>query len=209
MYYEAEFKANKEDLRSLYATDGSGRVDGLEVLLYCLRFDDATTRAKRKENDPAAAVSKLLYELINNIQVNFSLGSNTCVDEMLANFRGRCRFKMYMPRKPTRFGIKIMILCDAHSSYCYNAYIYTGKNSDGHGLDNEYNSCSAPTKYVVCLSKCIFNTNHNVTGDNWFSSVPLANILMKKGLTYLGTLEKNKTDIPTLFQAIRDREVGP
>lgn len=216
LFFGAVFKANKEDLKSLYATDGSGREifrfvmsqKRIEILLYCLRFDDPTTRAARKENDPAAAISKLFYELIGNFQKSFALGSYTCVDEMLAKFRGRCKFKVYMPRKPARFGIKILILTDARSSYCYNAYIYTGKNSDGYQLSNEYNNCSAPTKSVVRLTQCIFNTNRNVTGDNWFSSIPLADLLTKKGLTYLGTLKKNKTEIPAAFQANRDRELG-
>lgn len=122
--------------------------------------------------------------------------------------RGRCKFKIYMPRKPAKFGLKIMMLCDARSSYCYNAYIYTGKNSDGSGLSNEYANCSNPTKPVIRLTQCIFNTNRNVTGDNWFSSIPLAELLSKKGLTYVGTLKKNKPEIPLSFQVNRRREVG-
>lgn len=198
LYYGAVFKSNTEDLRSLYATDGTGREifrfvmshKRLEILLYCLRFDEKATRRERKQSDPAAPISKLFDELVANFKSNFHLGAYTCVDEMLCKFRGRCKFRVYMPKKPAKYGLKLMILTDARNSYCYNAYLYTGKGSDGKGLADEYKSCSIPTKSVVRLTECIFHTNRNVTADNWFSSIPLSVLLLKKGLTYLGTLKK-------------------
>jgi hypothetical protein len=55
----------------------------------------------------------------------------------LIPFRGRCRFRMYMLSKPAKYGIKVMCLTDAHSSYLYNAYIYVGKDCDGATLSEE------------------------------------------------------------------------
>lgn len=216
LYYGAIFKSNTEDLRSLYATDGTGREifrlvmshKRLEIILYCLRFDDRTTRSERKQSDPAAPISKLFGEIVANFKHNFHVAAYTCVDEMLCNFRGRCKFRVYMPNKPAKYGLKLMILTDARNSYCYNAYIYTGKGSDGEGLGEEYKSCSIPTKAVVRLTECIFNTNRNVTADNWFSSIPLSELLLKKGLTYLGTLKKNKPEIPASFQPNATKKVG-
>lgn len=45
----------------------------------------------------------------------------------------------------------------------------------------------------------MFNTNRNVTADNWFSSIEIVEELRKRGLTYVGTLKKNKREIPPQF----------
>lgn len=43
----------------------------------------------------------------------------------------------------------------------------------------------------------IFNSNQNITGDNWFSSIELITELKRHSLTYVGTLRKHKRDIPS------------
>ncbi|CAB3232826.1 unnamed protein product [Arctia plantaginis] len=57
---------------------------------------------------------------------------------MLVAFRGRCKFKVYMPKKPTKYGIKIQCLTDARSGYLLNVHIYVGKHSDSQNLTAEY-----------------------------------------------------------------------
>ena len=49
------------------------------------------------------------------------------IDEMLAVVRGRCRFKVYMPLKPGKYGLKIELLTDAKHRYVLNAIPYVGK----------------------------------------------------------------------------------
>jgi len=46
------------------------------------------------------------------------------------------------------------------------------------------------------LCKPYFGSKRNITGDNWFTSVPLVKDLLEKGLTYVGTIRKNKGEIP-------------
>ncbi|UYV80043.1 hypothetical protein LAZ67_18001487 [Cordylochernes scorpioides] len=50
------------------------------------------------------------------------------VDEMLVGFRGKCPFKIYIPSKPNKYVIKIVILADSRTHYIYNAMVYTGKS---------------------------------------------------------------------------------
>ena len=127
---------------------------------------------------------------------------------MLLAVKGRCKFVIYMPNKPSKYGIKIMILSDARQFYVYNAYIYHGKGSDGLGLTEVEKKLAVPTQSVLRLVKPIENSNRNVTADNWFSSTPLAEILLQKRLTYLGTLKKNKREIPSEFKPNKNRAVG-
>ncbi|KAK2579795.1 hypothetical protein KPH14_012721 [Odynerus spinipes] len=162
----------------------------LEVLMNTIRFDDAETREQRRELHLAAPISELFQSFIQNCQEFYSIGNCACVDEMLVAFRGRCKFKMYMPKKPAKYGIKIMCITDARNCYLLNACIYLGKDSDGQNLTQEQKRLSKPTQAVLRLLHPIEGSNRNVTADNWFSSIELVNILKEKRLTYVGTLKK-------------------
>lgn len=215
LIYTEAFKAGRESIHSFFATDGTGRdvfrctmtKKRFLFLLVALRFDNATDRPERMKEDRAAAISHLFNTFVENSQRNFSIGTHACIDETLIGFRGRCSFVMYMPKKPNKYGVKLMSLTDARTSYLYNAYIYSGKGSDGIGLSAEQKKLKVPTQAVVRLVKPIEKSNRNVTADNWFSSMEVVTELRKKGLTYLGTLKKNKPMIPACFLPNKTREV--
>lgn len=214
LMFTAVFKSNNEDLCALFSTDGTGRdifrsvmsLKRISVLLVCLRFDNSFDRAERKKDDPTAPISWLFERFVENCQECYSIGEYACVDEMLVGFRGKCRFKMYIPNKPRKYGLKIMVLNDAKTHYFLNGYIYSGKDSDGITLSADEKKFSKPTQAVVRLSKPIAGTNRNVTADNWFSSLELVRELKKNGLTYVGTLRKNKREVPPAFLPARGRQ---
>lgn len=196
--YTAAFKSNHEDISSLFATDGTGREvfrlamseRRFSTILNCLRFDDVRDRDERKKTDPVAAITDLLEKFNNNSQAAYTLGANATVDEMLVAFRGRCGFKMYMPSKPAKYGLKMQCLTDARTSYVCNTYLYCGKGSDGLYLSEDEKKYNIPTQAVLRLCKPIFGTNRNITTDNWYTSIELANVLKNKQLTLVGTLKK-------------------
>lgn len=216
LIYTAIFKSNHEDIRSLFATDGTGRdvfrlslsAKRFAVLLNCLRFDNPDDREEHKQSDPGAAVSELLQKFNASSQASFSLGSNATVDEMLVAFRGNCRFKMYMPSKPAKYGLKLQCLADARTSYVYNTYLYCGKGSDSMGLSQEEKKYGITTQAVIRLCKPLYHTNRNITTDNWYTSLDLVKVLKDNGLTLVGTIKKNKKEIPAEFQPARNRQVG-
>lgn len=216
LFYSAVFKSNHEDISSIFATDGSGRdifrcvtsKNRFSILLACLRFDNPDDREARKINDPAAAISGIFNKFVNNCQSVYTMGTCVCVDEMLVGFRGRCKFKMYLPLKPVKYGLKIMCLVDAKTNYFYNGYIYVGKDSDGNTLDENDRKFSKPTQSVLRLTKPINKTNRNITADNWFTSIELIEELKKRGNTYVGTVRKNKKEIPPEFLPKKNRQVG-
>lgn len=214
--FTAIFKSSNESVESLFSTDGCGRdifrctmpLKRFLFLLISLRFDNSSDREERKKVDKCAAISKIFYQFIENCQKCLSLGPYVTIDEMLVPFRGHCGFRLYMPNKPAKYGLKIMCLTDAKSGYLYNAYIYSGKGSDGEGLNENEKIFSKPTQSVLRLTNPIAGSRRNVTADNWFSSVEVVNELRKKGITYLGTVKKNKREIPPQFLPNRNREVN-
>ena len=48
------------------------------------------------------------------------------IDEMMVGTRCRVVFLQYLPKKPTKFGIKVWINSEAKSGYVLNFQIYTG-----------------------------------------------------------------------------------
>lgn len=109
---------------------------------------------------------------------------------MLLGFRGRCRFRTYIPSKSRKYGIKPVILCDPKTHYFWNGYICTGKGSDGNAISDKEKKIAKPTQAVFNLVKPLEGTNRNITADNWFTSIELLSELKKKGFTYVETIKK-------------------
>lgn len=173
-----------------------------EFLINCLRFDDKTTRAERKVVDKFTPIRKIWDLFITNCESNYTPYEYVTIDEQLLNFRGRCSFKMYLPNKPDKYGLKIVMMCDAKTYYMCSAIPYTGKDPNRNPQDG-----SIPTQYVMKLSKIIAGTNRNITMDNWFSSFELAQKLLENKLTMVGTLRKNKREIPIQFLDVKRKEI--
>lgn len=216
LLYSSVFRSNHENADFIFATNGTGREifrcvmskNRFLTLINCLRFDDVETRTERLKYNKLAAISDIFDAFINNCKQNYTLGTHVCIDEMLIAFRGRCKFRIYMPNKPNKYGLKVLLLVDADTFYVYNAYVYHGKGSDGEGLNDVEKRLGIPSQSVIRLCEGIEGSNRNITADNWFSSIELLNELKDRGLTYLGTVKKNKKEIPPEFQPNKDREVG-
>nr|CAI5851047.1 unnamed protein product [Callosobruchus analis] len=192
LYFLGVFKSGHEDLRSLWATDGTGRdifrctmpLARFSFLLCCLRFDNEETRKERMKENKLAAISEVFDLFIRNCQEMFSPGEFLTVDEMLVPFRGRCGFRMYIPRKPAKYGIKVQVLADAKTHYLVNAEVYTGKN-----IKKTKSKFSHPTEVVLRLATPVARTNRNITSDDWYSSLELVNELKKLSFTFLDRKE--------------------
>ncbi|KAJ8386982.1 hypothetical protein AAFF_G00161590 [Aldrovandia affinis] len=124
-------------------------------------------------------------------------GPNVTVDERLVAFRGHCPFKQYMPSKPAKYGIKIWAACDANSSYALNLQVYTGKPIGGAAERNQ------GMRVVLDMAQAL--RGHNITCDNFLTSYNLGQELLKKKLTMVGTVRKNRTELSAELLAIKNR----
>lgn len=175
--------------------------DRFHFLLRCLRFDDLTTREERKQFDKLAPIRRLFDLFVENCKKTYTVGANTTIDEKLEAFRGRCSFKQYIPSKPNRYGIKIFALVDSATSYASNLEVYVGKQPEG-----PYEQLNNPQNIVLRLIEPISGTNRNLTCDNWFTSIDLVKKLFHDHkITYVGTIKKNKRELPPEFSNTRAR----
>lgn len=175
-----------------------------KFLINCLRFDDKATRDERKKTDKLAPIRHIWQILLENCRSLYKPGSYLAIDEQLVGFRGRCPFRMYMPSKPNKYGIKIIMMCDNSTKYMVDARLYMGKGSVP-------TNRSAAEFFVEELVISIENTNRNITMDNWFTSVPLVQkLFIEKGLTVVGTIKRNKPEFPSEFtdKKYKKRKVG-
>nr|CAH7717465.1 unnamed protein product [Callosobruchus chinensis] len=74
-----------------------------------------------------------MNKFINNCTGNYKPSAYLCIDEQLVGFRGRCLFRIYMPNKPNKYGMKIVMLCDVATKYVLNASPYLGKSTNTNG----------------------------------------------------------------------------
>ena len=97
-----------------------------------LRFphlNDNRNYKKRGEpgHDPLFKLRPFLQPLIANFQRCYTLAKEISVDETMIGFKGRLIFIQYMPKKPTKWGLKAYVLADSTTGYMYNWILYTGK----------------------------------------------------------------------------------
>lgn len=164
-----------------------------KFLINCLRFDDKATRDVRKQTDKLAPIRHIWQIFLENCRTLYKPGTYLAIDEQLVGFRGRCPFRMYIPSKPNKYGIKIIMMCDNSTKYMVDARVYLGKGTVPANR-------SAAEFFVRELVASVENTNRNLTMDNWFTSVSLTqHLLFEKGLTVVGTIKRNKPEFPLEF----------
>lgn len=200
-------KSRHESYDQLWSTD-IGRpflraclsLSRFTIICKFLRFDDRATREDRRMRDKLAAIRDIWEIFVQRCRSCYIPGSNCTIDEQLVGFRGHCPFRVYMSSKPDKYGIKVWWLCDSATGYAFNGQVYLGRvgNLPEVGLAG---------RVVHDLCRPLYNTGRNITMDNFFSSVPLAETLLNENLTVLGTLRANKAQIPPQFQKDNRREL--
>jgi len=149
-----------------------------------------------------AAFREIWDKFIGLCKSLYLVGSAVCINEQLLLFRGTCGFQQYMPKKPSKYGIKIWMMCDCATKYMMNAKVYLGK-------ENNKVACGLASDVVCTLIQPVSGQDRggrNVTTDNFFMPVDLANQLKNKKLTLVGTVKQNKGEIPQRFKPARQRD---
>nr|CAI5837678.1 unnamed protein product [Callosobruchus analis] len=184
-------------LREFWETNGTGveifpAVMGyrrMKILLQCLRFDRISTRQNRKAIDKFAPIRGVWKLSVSNCKISY------CVGE-------RCPFRVYIPNKPTKYGIRIFALVDARTFYSVNLDVYLGEQPIGPFRVN-----NKVPNVVKRMTEPINGSSRNVTMDNWFTPFSvIEDLFTNHRLTVVGTVKKNKRELPT---ELTDRKSRP
>lgn len=173
-----------------------------KFLLRALRFDDIRDREDRAKIDKLAPIREIFDLFLTNFQNFFVPSAEMTLDEQLLAFRGRCPFRQYIPSKPAKYGVKVFALVDVHYPYTFNLEIYAGQQPEGpFHLSNE--RCDV----VMRVVRPVLGRHINITMDNWFSSLQVAKLMFENGTTMVGTVRKDKREVPRLFREARGNPI--
>ncbi|KAL1513769.1 hypothetical protein ABEB36_003135 [Hypothenemus hampei] len=154
-----------------------------------IRFDQ---KSNRDENDKFAPIREIWDIFIKNCMTYYNPHKFCTVDEQLLGFRGRCPFRVFIKSKPVKYGLKIVTLNDATTSYLIYGIPYIRKENFVGSLE------IIPQKIFTDVTIPIHGSNRTITCGSWFTSIMLIEMMMDApyNLTITGTLKKNKKEIP-------------
>ena len=127
-------------------------------------------------------------------------GRNVSIDEMMIGTRCRISFLEYIPKKPTRFGIKVWVLAEAKTGYVLDFDIYTGAEADPVKKGLGY-------RVVMKLMEQYQGKGHCVFIDNFYTSPQLLLDLLAHSTYCVGTVKTNRKDFPV--QLIPEETMDP
>lgn len=100
------------------------------------------------------------------------------------------RIPWEMSFSSAEYEIKIWWACDAGTSYPLACEVYLGRQL---GSEHEINQGARALK---SFAKRWLRSGRNIVTDNFFTSIQLAEDLLIDHTTLVGTIRKNKPDIP-------------
>ena len=126
-------------------------------------------------------------------------GFDLTIDKQLFPCETRCPFIQFMPKKPDKLGIKFWLLVDAKSKYLCNGKPYLGKDPT-RTRENDL-----PANVCLWLMQPFVKKGYNVTMDNFFTSINLADKLKAQKTTLLGTVRKQRKEIPKVETMMKSK----
>ncbi|XP_066260450.1 piggyBac transposable element-derived protein 4-like [Euwallacea similis] len=203
LYLSGVLKSNRLNLDEMWDKNGTGvelfrltmPQQRFRFLMQHLRFDDGTTRSDRRQYDKLASIREVFTDFVLKCKAAYVPFENVTIDEKLEAFRGKCSFRQYIPSKPTRYELKVFALVDSKTFFTLNLEVYLGRQPEG-----PFSFSNSPKDVVMKLCDSIKGTGRNITVDNWFTSMELLQTLKKDfNLTLIGTIRKNKRELPQEF----------
>ena len=147
------------------------------------------TRAERRSADKFAPYQDIWNTFSENRKHHYESPTLLCIDEQLVPSRGRCPFRQYLLAKPD--GMKVFLLADCEPGYIFNDIPYPGKSDSATS-----STTGLADQMVETLSKYLWSAGRNITADNYFTDFESTEELLNHQTTYVGTVRKNKRDIP-------------
>ena len=155
-------------------------------ILRFLRFDDKCTRRGQLDTDKFTHIRKIFEKFLNNCATKYTPTFSLTIDEQLMPMKNCCPFIAYIPNKPEKFGIKFWLLIEVESKYVVNLQPYLGaqekESRQGVPLSQDV---------VLRLVSPVKSKGYNITTNNFFTSIALAEKLKAIATNVLGTVSAN------------------
>lgn len=174
--------------------------DRYKLILRLLHFSDNSSPSQ----DSLVKIRLIVEHTRKTFREALNPFENLVIDESLLLFKGRLRFKQYIPKKRSRFGIKIFVLCDVQSNYIIDYIVYAGAGTEIITGNADWGKSG---DVVVSLLLPYLNKGHTIYLDNWYSSPDLFLWLNEKLTNAVGTVRKNRKNLPPLPEKLKKGEI--
>ena len=130
-----------------------------------------TDPSEEDSEDPMRKLSSFLDILRDRFKEVYTPEQNVAVDEYLSLWKGRLKFRVYIPNKRERYGVKVYMLCESNSAYLYNFKVYSGSGTTypeptGVAFPKAFKDFPSYSKVVLSLLDGLFGLGYCVTLDN-------------------------------------------
>ena len=175
-----------------------------ELLMRFLHLSDSSTMPPRSSPlyDRQYKIRPIIDILIKNFKGLYTPRERKSVDESMIGFKGRLSWVQYIPKKPTKWGLKAWVLADSSNGYVWNWRLYTRKE-EGHARDGKgLGHC-----VVLDLVNDLAGKGYFLFVDNYYTSPALFTDLIHLGFSACGTEKMNRKGLSTTFKNV-DLEKG-
>lgn len=183
-----------------------------KIMRYIHVVDNSLQKKKGEDGyDPLFKVRPLTDHLSAVFPQYYHPGRHLSIDEMMIGTRCKISFLQYLPKKPTKFGIKVFVNSESKSGYVLTFQIYTGKSTKKKEESEGSQSISNPVSYDVVfdLLEPYLGKGHWVFMDNYYSSPKLFKDLLERQTFATGTLRQNRKSFPDVLKSKNNKlEVG-
>ncbi|CAJ1059672.1 activating transcription factor 7-interacting protein 1 isoform X3, partial [Xyrichtys novacula] len=184
---------NDETGRPIFrATMSLGKFHTISAVL---RFDDRETRPALRIADKLAAIRDVWDKWVQQLPLMYNPGPDVTVDERLVAVLFVSICQANLENMASSYGLLVM-----HAQITLG----TCKFTQGSQLV-ELQRKKQGMRVVLEMTEGL--RGHNVTCDNFFTSRELGQVLLKKRITMVGTVRRNKPELPPALTATRGREV--
>lgn len=161
----------------------------LILSLFHLNNNDNNVARGQDGHDPIFKVRRVYDHLRMKFEEVYSPGENIAIDEGMIAWRGNLSFRVYMPDKPDKFGVKLFMLCDSSNGYCSRLEIY-------HGTQQQPSEKGKIYDLVMRLINPYLGAGYKLYVDNYYSSPYLFHDLYQRQTGACGTLRVNRKGVP-------------
>lgn len=170
-----------------------------EILLKFFHIVDKDTlpRLGEPNYDPCGRFQSLIDHCNRLFKQYYIPNEKLSVDESLVGTKKRIAITQYIPKKKHhKWGIKLWVLCDADTKYCYQFYCYKGARYETERARIDRFGLGYTVVVKLLEMANLLNKGFHMFLDNFFVTKKLARYLYSKNTNLTGTVRIDRKGIP-------------
>ena len=179
-----------------------------KFLIAHISFDDHTLRPTRWRHNRFVAFRESFEEFNESCGKFLVPDDYLSLDETLYRMRSQISFKQFNPSKPANYGMLYKSINACRYSFTFSTAVYSGKPK-AEPTFYYTPGTSQTVKYLIQNLECHTNlVGRNILYHRLYTLIPMAQWLLERGITSVGTLQSNRKGIPAEIKEIKDRETN-